>query len=104
MDETETMSLIQVRNLGVASPRVLFQNLDFTLHPADRCDKAYARDPTKRKQFNKLSRRSASKPGADPHCTPCGLDSGWTHWRSVDTDVHEHRSETQVDSMSSEIC
>ena len=30
------MSLIQVRNLGVVSPRPLFQHLDFALHEADR--------------------------------------------------------------------
>jgi len=30
------MSLIHVRNLGVFSPRVLFQNLDFAIHETDR--------------------------------------------------------------------
>ena len=30
------MSLINVRNLGVVSPRVLFQNLNFTIHATDR--------------------------------------------------------------------
>ncbi len=30
------MSLIQIRGLGVASPRVLFQNLDLSIHEPDR--------------------------------------------------------------------
>lgn len=30
------MSLIQLKSLGIASPRPLFQNLDLTLHPGDR--------------------------------------------------------------------
>jgi ATPase subunit of ABC transporter with duplicated ATPase domains len=30
------MSLINIRRLGVHSPRVLFQNLDLTIHPGDR--------------------------------------------------------------------
>src|ERR1051326_2504175 len=30
------MSLINLRNVGVVSPRPLFRNLDLTIHPADR--------------------------------------------------------------------
>src|ERR1700677_4178890 len=35
-DERTTMSLINVRNLGVFSPRVLFKNLDLAIHDTDR--------------------------------------------------------------------
>jgi ATPase subunit of ABC transporter with duplicated ATPase domains len=34
--ERDTMSLIHVRNAGVFSPRVLFRNLDLTIHATDR--------------------------------------------------------------------
>jgi ATPase subunit of ABC transporter with duplicated ATPase domains len=35
-DKRHIMSLIQLRRLGIVSPRVLFQNLDLTIHETDR--------------------------------------------------------------------
>jgi ATPase subunit of ABC transporter with duplicated ATPase domains len=35
-DKRHIMSLIQLRGLGIVSPRVLFQNLDLTIHETDR--------------------------------------------------------------------
>src|SRR6202043_2837495 len=36
LDTEATMSLINLRNVGVVSPRTLFQNLDLTIHETDR--------------------------------------------------------------------
>src|SRR5580704_7934519 len=36
LDTEAAMSLIHLRNVGVISPRVLFTNLDLTLHETDR--------------------------------------------------------------------
>jgi ATPase subunit of ABC transporter with duplicated ATPase domains len=35
-DQRDTMTLIHVRNLGIFSPRLLFQNLDISIHDTDR--------------------------------------------------------------------
>ena len=36
LDTEATMSLIHIRNVGVISPRLLFHNLDLTIHETDR--------------------------------------------------------------------
>ena len=77
------MSLIQIRGLGVASPRVLFQNLDLTIHAADRIGLIAGNGMGKTTLLRCLARQA--EPGSGGIVTSRGLRVGF-----VEQDVPPH--------------